>query len=285
MKVNVIVLVVCIACFGKIRAQITSADSLPALCTMIIQPGMESDKAAGLKEFKWALGSKLKVKFLDGDDFLKAKVREFAVQWSNHCSVKLIFVPSGAADIRISFKGAGSWSLIGSSSRNYSVNIKTGTAYKSNSGVTMNFGWFDAYTSDEEFQRVVVHEFGHALGLIHEHQSPAAGIPWDKKAVYAYYKSAFGWTTEMVDRNIFTRYAASKISNSKYDRLSIMHYPIPAELLYDPSAAVGWNTQLSATDIKFIKIYYPQPPPPKKEREHEGGYQGPGVGRGDIGRQ
>jgi hypothetical protein len=51
----------------------------------------------------------------------------------------------------------------------------------------MNYGWLLANTPDQEYSRVVLHEFGHALGAIHEHQHPAAGIPWDKPKVYEYY--------------------------------------------------------------------------------------------------
>ncbi len=39
---------------------------------------------------------------------------------------------------------------------------------------TMNLGWVtnEASTSDKE-RGTILHEFGHALGLLHEHQSPA----------------------------------------------------------------------------------------------------------------
>ena len=51
------------------------------------------------------------------------------------------------------------------------------------------------------------HEFGHALGMIHEHQNPAAQgeIPWDKPKVYAYYAQQ-GWSKDDVDTNIFEVY-------------------------------------------------------------------------------
>lgn len=51
----------------------------------------------------------------------------------------------------------------------------------------MNFGWFTNYTSDTEFSRTIIYEFGHALGLHHEHQSPTANIQWNKEKVYEYY--------------------------------------------------------------------------------------------------
>jgi hypothetical protein len=42
--------------------------------------------------------------------------------------------------------------------------------------LTMNLGFFDKAT--------VLHEFGHAIGLIHEHQSPfKGGFEWDKDEV------------------------------------------------------------------------------------------------------
>ncbi len=257
----------------KTFSQDLNTDTLK-LCTILEQPGFNDDKAAILKKFKWIPEKTIRVKFLDGDGFIQAKVKEFAVQWNKYSSVKFKFVNSGNAEIRISFKGIGSWSLIGNSSVSYSVNIKTGVVFKSGNGVSMNFGWFNSNTPDMEFSRVVLHEFGHALGLIHEHQSPAAGIPWDKKAVYAYYKSSQNWTTAQVDRNIFYRYSKSKITNSKYDKLSIMHYAFPAILLTNPSAEIGWNTVLSKQDISFIIKYYIKP---KKVEvsEKEPGKKGP----------
>jgi len=42
---------------------------------------------------------------------------------------------------------------------------------------TMNFGWLTPDTEDSEYQRVVLHEFGHALGLLHEHQHPRPRFP------------------------------------------------------------------------------------------------------------
>lgn len=40
---------------------------------------------------------------------------------------------------------------------------------------TMNLGWVD--------ERTILHETGHALGLVHEHQHPEGKIDWDMQKV------------------------------------------------------------------------------------------------------
>lgn len=246
------------------------------ICTEIKEFGENGEKAVGIKGEKWFVGQSLKVKFIDGDHFVQSKVRQFAVVWANYCNIKIIFVNSGQADIRVSFlTGKGSWSLIGNASLKYSVEPNTGNVSLSNTGTTMNFGWFDSSTSDEEFSRTIIHEFGHAMGLIHEHQSPAAEISWNKPAVYDYYSSTQGWTKGEVDQNIFRRYSKSETQYSAYDKLSIMHYAIPANLLLDPTQEVGWNTVLSEIDKSFIGKFYPfANEETKKEKKNDGNHTG-----------
>ena len=122
----------------------------------------------------------------------------------------------------------------------------------------MNFGWLKLNTPNTEYNRVVVHEFGHALGCIHEHQSPAAGIPWDKEKAYKYYMETQGWTKEDVDVNLFQLYDSKTTRASKFDPTSIMIYPIPKELTAG-GFEVGWTMDLSDTDKSFIGKLYPFP--------------------------
>ena len=82
----------------------------------------------------------------------------------------------------------------------------------------MNLGFID--------QGTVLHEFGHALGLIHEHQSPASGgFDWDREEVI---KSLSGppnnWDLATIEHNMFGKYDSSQLSMTKYDSKSIMHY-------------------------------------------------------------
>jgi len=196
----------------------------------------------------WKNGRTLSIYLIEGSDFVKQKIRQFAVTWMDHVNIKVAFRSDTAADIRVSCQsGGGSWSYVGMD--NLSI---------PKDQPTMNFGWFDDETPDEEFSRTVLHEFGHALGCIHEHQSPGAGIiPWNKDAVYAYYgKPPNNWSRDVVDHNIFERYNASSTNFSRFDKKSIMLYAIPAELT-DGTWHTDWNTILSPTDKKFMKKMYP----------------------------
>jgi hypothetical protein len=200
---------------------------------------------------KWQNGRTLHVRFLEGRPEIKDKVKEKAVQWCQFANIKLVFDDSPDAEIRIAFKSDGSWSYIG-----------TDNLVIPKDQPTMNFGWFTPTTPDSEFNRTVVHELGHALGCIHEHQHPQAGIPWDKEAVYRYYQGPpNNWTRAQVDTNLFQRYSADITQFSAFDKKSIMLYPVDNALTIG-DYEIGWNTALSDTDKQFIGTAYPLDKPP-----------------------
>jgi hypothetical protein len=195
---------------------------------------------------KWKPGRTLRVRFLDGHPTVQAKVRDMAMEWTEYANLGFVFGNDPDAEIRISFTADdGSWSFLGTD--NLSI---------PKSRPTMNFGWLTPSSSETEFSRVVKHEFGHALGMIHEHQHPTANIPWDKDATYEYYMSSQGWTKDEVDANLFQKYSTQSTQFSAYDKESIMHYPIDESLTIG-DFSIGWNTKLSATDKTFIKTVYP----------------------------
>ncbi len=101
--------------------------------------------------------------------------------------LKFVFVPSGG-EVRIGFDPyGGCWSLVGTD------------CIKSNERTTMNFGWLDAAT--------IVHEFCHALGMIHEHQNPKNNpIKWNKPVVYSELQRTNNWDKSQTDHNMFKKY-------------------------------------------------------------------------------
>jgi hypothetical protein len=100
-----------------------------------------------------------------------------------------------------------------------------------------------------------LHQFGHAIGMVHEHQSPKADIPWDEDQVIEYYRNTFGWSAAQTRRNILDKSNAYPCSRD-FDPQSIMMYALPAELLSDE---VGFERgySLSDGDISCVSEMYP----------------------------
>ena len=80
------------------------------------QQRLDGRKAALLNEYRWAIGSTIKIRFLEGQTALRERVRQAAERWIAPDLAKLRFswLGSGDADVRIAFQaGDGSWSYIG----------------------------------------------------------------------------------------------------------------------------------------------------------------------------
>jgi hypothetical protein len=211
--------------------------------------GQGMPRAAVERMKLWENGRRLRVTFVDGIPDVQNKVASIAKEWEAIANLTLDFVPGGgAAEIRVSFAVEGfSMSAVGTDALTTPV-----------SEATMNYGWLEPTTSLREYQRVVRHEFGHALGMIHEHQNPAAQgqIPWDKPKVYAYYAQQ-GWSQADVDFNIFEVYSEDSTNHTAFDPTSIMEYAVPDSLTIG-SYAIGWNTEFSPADIEFMRRQYPK---------------------------
>jgi len=212
--------------------------------------GEGQDRAALVKAAKWTSGDVITVSFLDGDPDVQKKVQEVAQHWTspNLARLTLDFRKSTTPKtlIRISFDYPGSWSVIGTTCKQMTDETEP----------TMNFGWLLPESSDDEIRRVVLHEFGHALGLIHEHQNPGGNIEWNKPNVYRDLQNPPNkWTKEEIDHNMFEPYAKSETNFTAIDPQSIMMYPIPASWTLN-GFSVGMNTDLSAKDKQFIHQQY-----------------------------
>jgi hypothetical protein len=195
----------------------------------------------------WSPGRVLRVAFLGGTPAVEATVATFADEWTKYANIAFQVVDDPrTAELRIAFAPGSSWSMVG-----------TEALALDTSEPTMNLGWLTEETPEDECRRVVLHEFGHALGCIHEHSSPAAKLPWDRPVVYAYYaQPPNAWTKAETDRNVIKTWRSDRTQFSAFDPDSIMIYPIPSQFI-GGLPEIGWNRTLSAEDRKFIGTQYP----------------------------
>lgn len=187
------------------------------------------------------------VRFLDGGPTQHTIVRVLVEgAWNRASGLQFAFV-DGPADVRITFQGVGNWCYPGT----YGLALPQEEETMCLSGVRQ-----DSTVAD--IRRIVLHEFGHACGYLHEQQSPNAEIPWDVPAVYAYYR-ARGWDKTMTDSQVLARTGEEVAEAGSYDFLSVMHYHIPAELVLD-RVARGGSDRLSAGDVAMARHWYGDPP-------------------------
>ena len=120
----------------------------------------------------------------------------------------------------------------------------------------MNYGWLTDASAEAELRRVVLHEFGHAIGLIHEHQNPHGGIKWNKDAVIADLSGPPNkWSLDKIEQNMFKFYPEGGLVASAVDAKSIMMYPIPKAWTLD-GFSTGMNNAITATDKLVVAKAY-----------------------------
>lgn len=193
----------------------------------------------------WAKDKVLKVFFFGGADSRTQKVFSIASEWSNYCNIGFETVSGpDSADIRVSFNENGSWSYIGTDALGVAIDK-----------ATVNFGWLKSDLPEVDYRQVVLHEFGHVLGMIHEHQSPAVVIDWNEDRVYWYFWNNFGWSKEKTYHNIMFEFEKTQIRHSALDKDSIMGYWIPPEFTNN-GISFPKNYELSDMDKSFIGTIY-----------------------------
>ena len=204
-------------------------------------------QAAILLHNRWPDGSQLHVSFLNDPYGLRNEVLNIANEWHSRGHANISFVESNTAtsDIRVTFTGSGYWSLIGTQ-----ANDERGRP-------TLCLG-FTHSPSTTELHRVVLHEFGHSIGLIHEHQQPVSSIHWDAQACYRYFGGPPNcWDKQMVDSNVLRHYPENPaIFHTGFDENSIMEYAVDPNLTTDHKG-IPWNNDLSSMDRQFIETVYP----------------------------
>ena len=212
----------------------------------------ESDiwtKADTIYEESLSDGVVLTVKFLNGPDPYHDAVKMYAPLWEDHGAVRFKFTTTGTSDINIHFD----------SGENKAKRGSPGVHTAREGLPTMWLTTID--------QQTILHEFGHALGFVHEHQTPAESdldldtILKDAKARYEKEGLSEKEREEKLEAN-YERLNAGGSTNfsdfSEFDPESIMLY---GGLPLKNGGQTEWNDDLSDLDKKYIGIFYPKPDP------------------------
>lgn len=203
-------------------------------------------------------------------------VKKYAVAWEPFANIKFKFTDQAEFSepcIEITF-----------------VELPTGSFTVERTGVKVRMcleksRFLKREITEAEFGRVVIHEFGHALGAEHEHQREETRILWNKGAVKKAFQKINRRTglqycefegTELTGQcapdydgslkgdlfDINTPELTPREHMSVYDPLSIMHYPIPSGYTENiPEIVIEPNMFLSKIDKAWIAKYYPHTQP------------------------
>jgi hypothetical protein len=222
----------------------------PSTCSSSVQA---NSPGPWLAETLWPTGSRLRIVFADGTPEQKDAVRSYAPEWTKTANLDFQFDEARADtsqdDIRVSFAGPGASSMMGRQSM--------GAARAGQPSILLDQRTHGR--TPEIWRRTILHEFGHAIGLLHEHQNPNRKFKWNEEYVRKYFGNQ-GFSKEMTEANVLSNphdaSGAGGTGGKEFDPRSIMMYAIPKESNSD-GVEVGLNTELSQLDREVAAALYP----------------------------
>jgi hypothetical protein len=257
-------------------------DHLAYLYSINVPQAQEVQRQLYAEKRRWENGRTLRVCFYNGNPIVVALIRATAIEWNIYSGIALDFgqdgrwlncldPKAGFPEIRIGFSERGYWSYIGSDSERYGGDRAPSMNFDSFNRVYNEFKYSVgdvAVRADPYHKAAIRHEFGHALGLLHEHQNPALNcfkeIKWEGSGnVYEYFSGPqHFWSKELVDRNLgFIGATDSDYVAGVADPKSVMMYSLPSSIFTSGAAskcATPINYEISKKDKEVISKIYPR---------------------------
>lgn len=235
------------------------------------------------KNFAWQNGTKFIVAFQGGNFEVWRDIAAIAAQWSKVANVSFDFGidpvtrsartyqptdPPAIAQIRIDLKEADSrlrWSAVG----RQALSSEFAAASMQLGGIVQNHPhWTDEDRAD------ILHEFGHVLGFLHEHQRPECQAeyrlepgPHGEPTIFEAYHNLYGVPLDWIKANVFLSNAYKADASGKLDKESLFLYPtekaiLPATFsgIKGPCYIKKKNTRISANDARRARRDYPFQP-------------------------
>jgi len=231
-------------------------------------------------------GRVLTVAFNGGADDLRTDIANWSKEWEQYANIKFEFGrddnpdefrewttedKKNKADIRISFESteqnSGYWSAIGN---DIDMFDEKGRPFYAANIPTMNYEDLRSHTPAKQ-RAFVLHEFGHAIGFLHEHQSPEQDCdsefrwlddlgynpgPLNEQEGYApdanglypgIYRvmenPPYEWAHEDIDKNMRTLETSYAFVRTEFDPDSIMKYYYPPWMYYKGEESRCYSSQ------------------------------------------
>ncbi len=209
-------------------------------------------------ENKWLPNDEITVSFLNGNSAIQKKVRDAAMSIleESKANIRFKFVDDNEhAQVRIYF-GVGTVSQVGTGLLNFTNEVAEGA----------NLTFLDT-NADGLANWMILHEFGHVLGMVHEIFHPFKPFEINYGEMWKYYRDRLGSGLsdkeyqQVFEANIGSRFLPNELQYFDFDKDSIMMYEVPASC---NSQGIDYAQpgQLSDTDIELLKVFYP-------EQDHE----------------
>ncbi len=210
-------------------------------------PVLEPQQIAVLTSKYWGPQTRrLTVSFMEATPAdLRARIVRHMNAWTKTAIISFVET-QGTGDVRISRGPGGYWSYLGTDILHIPKNRQT-----------MNLQGFTMSIREDEYKRVIRHETGHTLGMVHEHMRKALVARIDPEKAYDYFLQTQGWDKQTVDSQVLIPLDEDSLMGTPPDQTSIMCYQLPGAITRDGRPIIG-GSDINDTDYAFAGKIYPR---------------------------